>query len=146
MDKEKIFEKETQGLKRNVGDIHGAVVEAPNTMESHSDTTKPQTQSLKVKISEDLFFKERELKTLRRFIPKDSAEKIEIGSLFEVEEKGKKSAFFFLEGRAEIKITIRENPTVSGVVITPRAPLGRTFLGEKKVEKVIAELPAGRRE
>lgn len=140
------IEKEIRGLKRSIGGIHDAAVEAPSAMESHSDTTKSQMQGLEAKASEDLSSKERELKTLRRFVPNDAGERIEIGSLFEIEEKGKKSIFFFLEGGAGIKIAVKEGPEVLCAVITPRAPLGRAFLGKKKGEKVIMELPAGRRE
>ena len=133
------LEKEIHNLKESVGTIHRTAVEAPGAMESHSDTTKSQMQSLEAKTSEDVFSKEHELKTLRRFIPSDAGEKIEIGSLFEVEERGKRSTFFLLEGGAGIKIG-------ECTVITPRAPLGRAFLGKKKGEKIIVELPSGIRE
>ncbi len=133
------LEKEVRNLKKSIGMIHKAGVEAPSAMESHSDTTKSQMQNLEAKTNEDLFSKERELETLRHFTLNDSFEKIEIGSLFEVEEEGKQSTFFFLKSGAGIKVGECR-------VITPRAPLGRAFLGKKKGEKVIIEPPAGRRE
>ena len=133
------LEKEVRGLKKSVGTIHKTGVEAPGAMESHSDTTKSQMQNLEAKTNEDLLSKERELETLRRFVPNNSSEKIEIGSLFETEEKGKKSTLFFLEGGAGIRV-------LECTVITPRSPLGRAFMGKKKGDKIIVELPAGSRE
>ncbi len=133
------LQKEVAELEANVASIHEAAVDAPNAMQSHSDTTKFQMNALKDDIEKQLSAKNKELEILERFeiAPVPSSKEVGSGSVIKIRDGERELNYFFLEGGSGIQIEDESGSPI--IVVGENSPMGKILAGKKVGDNIVAK-------
>ncbi len=133
------LQKEVAELEANVASIHEAAVDAPNAMQSHSDTTKFQMNALKDDIEKQLSAKNKELEILERFeiAPVPSSKEVGSGSVIKIRDGERELNYFFLEGGSGIQIEDESGNPI--IVVGENSPMGKILAGKKVGDNIVAK-------
>jgi len=133
------LKKEREEVENQLKITKQAAIDAPGAMQSHSDTTKFQMNSLADTLRQLIKEKEEAIDNLNSFPPDklNFSSIIQIGSVIEIKEDKNIKYYFILPVGGGIKIK-QNNKIIT--VITPDTPIVAALQGKKKNDKINFEI------
>jgi transcription elongation GreA/GreB family factor len=129
------LEKQKRELEAHAEETHRYATEAPSPMESNSDKTRFEMNSLHGNMVEVIMGYERTLKSLDGFVFPEEGSVVGFGSLVDVSnEHGATSTIFLLP--AVRNVTVKYDGTTC-VAISPETPLGGALIGKREGDEVL---------
>ena len=148
MEKEKIKElvldnliKTREELAKSYESYKDAAREAPGAMQSHSDTSKFQSNILAENIAQQLSLFDRAIKTIKECIHKNGD--VGVGALIKIKENGEIKYFYFVpEGVGGFRL---EDGGNNVQVVAINTPIGKNLFGKVPGDKIEMNLPVGKK-
>lgn len=128
-------EKEKVRIEATLESIREEAIGAPDSRQSHSDTTRFQINSIRGKLRENAERYRTIVKALETFtFPAKIAPRVSIGSLVELadENGGVRVLLILPEGNS---ISVKDGD-VMVTVLTPTAPLGSALMGKRQGDTI----------
>jgi len=128
------LEKQKRELEAHAEETHRHATEAPSPMESNSDKTRFEMNSLHGNMVEVIMGYERALASLATFEIPEKGSAVGLGSLVDISnERGARSTVFLLP--AVRNVTVKHEGAVY-VAISPETPLGGALIGKREGENI----------
>ncbi len=127
-------------VEANIGNLHATANNAPGAMESWSDSTRRERQSMASDMEVTKTALHNAILFLKNLQPGDSFLRIAPGSLIETEQDGA-AQWYFMVPFGGGKNIVSSETTVK--TITPDSKIGSALQGGKPGDSIAVSLPAG---
>ena len=132
------FRKEQHEMEKRLETVRQAAIDAPGAMQSHSDTTKSQMSRLAEEMAGSIVKKRETIRALESFSLEryeQSTDKVQVGSLVEVESQGDElERYIILPGGAGLEL--EDEDGINVLAVSPDSPLAGVLLGRRKGSQI----------